>query len=75
MWKAGHDPALRMTVSAGALLFLVTGVPKLMRLEASVGLSSSHEDVMRFFESYLDAAEPSTARPKRRRRPPDGGKR
>jgi hypothetical protein len=34
-----------------------------MRLEASVGLSSSHEDAMRFFESYLDAAEPAPCDP------------
>jgi TetR/AcrR family transcriptional regulator, transcriptional repressor for nem operon len=40
-------------LSADALLFLVTGVPKLIRLEASVGLTSTHDEVRRSFESYL----------------------
>ena len=41
-------------VSAEALLFLVTGVPKLLRLEASVGLSSTHKEVEEFFEAQLE---------------------
>jgi len=48
-------------MSADVLLFLVTGVPKLLRLEASVGLSSTHEETVTFFERYLDAAEPRRA--------------
>jgi TetR/AcrR family transcriptional regulator, transcriptional repressor for nem operon len=53
-------------LSAATLLFIVTGVPKLIRLEKGVGLSSTHEEVMRFFESYLNATESKPARPKRR---------
>ena len=49
------------------LLFVVTGVPKLLRLEEVVGLTSSHDEVHRFFQAYLDAAEPKRARPKRKR--------
>jgi TetR/AcrR family transcriptional repressor of nem operon len=45
-------------LSPDALLFLVTGVPKLIRLERGVGLTSTHDEVIRFFESYLGAAEP-----------------
>jgi AcrR family transcriptional regulator len=41
-------------VSAEALLFLVTGVPKLLRLEASVGLSSTHKEVEQFFEAQME---------------------
>ncbi len=67
---ARHSPSDGLTLdglSAGVLLFLITGVPKLVRLEEGVGLSSTHDEVRRFFESYLDAAEPSTRRQKRRR--------
>jgi TetR/AcrR family transcriptional repressor of nem operon len=41
------------------LLFLLTGVPKLIRLEEGVGVSSTHDEVIKAFEQYLDAAEPS----------------
>ncbi len=53
-------------VPPDALLFLVTGVPKLIRLEESVGLSSTHEEILQYFESYLDATEPK-AKPSKRR--------
>jgi AcrR family transcriptional regulator len=67
---AGRIPAEGVSVdglSPDALLFLVTGVPKLIRLEEGVGLTSMHKDVIRFFESFLDVAEPKPARRKRRR--------
>jgi AcrR family transcriptional regulator len=54
-------------LSADALLFLVTGVPKLIRLEASVGLTSTHKEVERHFEAFLDDLEPPNP-PRRRRR-------
>jgi TetR/AcrR family transcriptional regulator, transcriptional repressor for nem operon len=54
-------------LSPGVLLFLVTGVPKLLRLEEGVGLTSTHDEVHRFFKAYLDAAEPKRARAKRKR--------
>jgi AcrR family transcriptional regulator len=40
------------------LLFVITGIPKLLRLEAAVGVSSTHEDVLHAFEQYLDRVEP-----------------
>jgi AcrR family transcriptional regulator len=40
------------------LLFVLTGIPKLLRLEAGVGISASHADVVEAFEQYLDAVEP-----------------
>jgi hypothetical protein len=49
-----------LDLSPDALLFLVTGVPKLIRLEEGVGLSSTHDQVRQFFASFLDAAEPLT---------------
>ena len=66
---AHHVPADGVDLqglSPAALLFLVTGVPKLIRLEEGVGLSSTHEEVVRFFESYLDATEPKAPRSQRR---------
>ena len=49
-------------LSPAALLFLVTGIPKLMRLEQGVGLSSTHDEVVHFFETYLAAVEPESER-------------
>jgi TetR/AcrR family transcriptional regulator, transcriptional repressor for nem operon len=53
-------------LSPGALLFLVTGIPKLIRLEEGVGVSTAHEEVLRAFEQYLDVVEPTKLKPKRR---------
>ena len=44
------------TVTADVLLFVVTGVPKLIRLETSVGMSATHQEVVRYFEENLDEA-------------------
>ena len=40
-----------------ALLFLVTGTTRLIRLEEGVGVSTTHAEVLRAFESFLDATE------------------
>ena len=53
-------------LSPEALLFLITGIPKLISLEEGVGLASTHEEVIRFFEAYLDIAEPDASRRKSR---------
>ena len=45
---------------ADVLLFVITGIPKLLRLEAAVGVSSTHDDVLHAFEQYLDRVEPPT---------------
>ncbi len=60
------DPAERESLlgdadfSPGALLFLVTGIPKLIRLEKGVGASTAHAEVVEAFERYLDSVEPPT---------------
>lgn len=41
-------------LSPAALLFLVTGIPKLIRLEKAVGVSSTHDEVVECFEAHLD---------------------
>ena len=40
-------------LSPEALLFLVTGIPKLIRLEKGVGIATTHDEVVRYFESFL----------------------
>jgi AcrR family transcriptional regulator len=54
-------------LSPGALLFLLTGVPKMITLEHGVGVSTSHTEVIDAFERYLDAVEPRAG--SRRRAP------
>ena len=63
-WTTGPDRDL----SPPALLFLLTGVPKLLTLEAGVGVSTAHAEVVQAFERYLDAVEPPTGTGRRRRR-------
>jgi AcrR family transcriptional regulator len=54
-------------VPPNALLFLIIGIPKLISLEQGVGLSATHDEVVKFFEAYLDATEPRAGRSKRLR--------
>jgi hypothetical protein len=41
------------------LLFVLTGIPKLIRLEEGVGISAAHAEVVEAFEQYLDSVEPA----------------
>jgi TetR/AcrR family transcriptional regulator, transcriptional repressor for nem operon len=41
------------------LLFVLTGIPKLIRLEEGVGISVAHAEVVEAFEKYLDSVEPA----------------
>ena len=45
-------------LTPGSLLFLMATVPKMMLLEESVGISGSHDDVLRLVEHYLNTVEP-----------------
>jgi len=45
-------------LTPGALLLLITGIPRLVRLEEGVGLTTAHADILEFLEHYLDDAEP-----------------
>jgi len=51
--------------SAPALLFLLTGIPKLMQLFEGLGLSMGHRDVVKLVERYLDQVEPREVKGKR----------
>ena len=55
-------------LSQSALLFVLTGIPKLLRLEKGVGVSTSHAEVVKAFEQFLDSAEPPPRAT--RRKPP-----
>lgn len=46
-------------LAPSALLFLITGTPKLIRLEKGVGVSTAHAEVVDAFEQYLDSIEPT----------------
>lgn len=46
-------------LSQGTLLFLVTGIPKLIRLEEGVGIASAHAEAVKEFEEFLDSVEPA----------------
>jgi TetR/AcrR family transcriptional repressor of nem operon len=43
--------------SPAALAFLVTAIPRMIRLERGVGISSAHAEVVDAFERYLDTIE------------------
>lgn len=55
-----------MELSPEALLFLLTGIPKLIRLEEGVGLSTTHAEIIEAFDAYLESVEPQAATIKRR---------
>ncbi|WP_207843838.1 TetR/AcrR family transcriptional regulator [Williamsia soli] len=57
--------AVEKSLSAGALVALISGVPKMLSLEKGVGITTAHDDVVSAFESYIDTVEP--LKPKARR--------
>ncbi|WP_262402956.1 TetR/AcrR family transcriptional regulator [Actinomadura sp. CNU-125] len=57
----GKSPMLG-ELSTETLLFLVTGIPKLVRLEEGVGIAATHAGVVKEFEEFLDSVEPEGGR-------------
>ncbi|MGC4963169.1 TetR/AcrR family transcriptional regulator [Gordonia sp. DT218] len=57
--------------SAGALVTLIAGIPKLLTLEKGVGITTDHADVVDALEAYVDSVEqrktPRTQRRKKRK--------
>jgi TetR/AcrR family transcriptional regulator, transcriptional repressor for nem operon len=51
-------------LSPEALLFLLHNIPKMIQLEEAVGLSTAHEEVLRFVQRRLDRVEPTREEPK-----------
>ncbi|HVR00067.1 MAG TPA: TetR/AcrR family transcriptional regulator, partial [Mycobacterium sp.] len=61
---------LVVDLSPGALLLLLSGLPKLLKLEEGIGVRAAHDEVVGAVLSRLDAVEPghpdrSTPKPKR----------
>ncbi|HYB80485.1 MAG TPA: TetR/AcrR family transcriptional regulator [Mycobacterium sp.] len=63
-----YSPDARLTgdLSLGAVVLLITGLPKFLNLEEGVGVKTAHADVIRAFERYLDAIEPPDKSRKRK---------
>ncbi|RDH76314.1 TetR/AcrR family transcriptional regulator [Mycolicibacterium moriokaense] len=57
-------------LSLPAMLLMVTGFPKFLNLEESIGVKTAHKEVVQAFEAYLDRVEPTTSpsKPRARRR-------
>lgn len=45
-------------ISAGALVILISGIPKMLNLERGIGVATAHDDVIAAFETYIDTIEP-----------------
>lgn len=53
-------------VAPGALLLLITGIPKFLDLEKGIGVTTAHRELIEAFEHYLDRMEnPGSARRRR----------
>jgi TetR/AcrR family transcriptional regulator, transcriptional repressor for nem operon len=53
-------------LSLPAMLLMVTGFPKFLNLEESIGVTTAHKEVVKAFEAYLDRVEP-TSTPRKRK--------
>jgi len=62
----GADARLDGDMSLGAVVLLITGIPKFLDLEEAVGVKTAHTDLVHAVERYLDAIEPGNARRKRK---------
>jgi AcrR family transcriptional regulator len=60
--RFGKAPIGDTGMSAETMLFLLTGIPKLIRLEQGVGVRTGHRPIVRAFEQFLDAVEPTPTR-------------
>jgi AcrR family transcriptional regulator len=57
-----------------AFLFLLTGTPKLIRLEQGVGISTAHADAVAAFENFLRTVEPESTPPGAKKKAPTRSK-
>jgi AcrR family transcriptional regulator len=62
--KFGENARPIGDLSLPALQLLMSGLPKLLNLEAGVGVQSAHTEVTEAFERYIDAVEPRPKTPK-----------
>jgi TetR/AcrR family transcriptional repressor of nem operon len=52
-------------LSPGALLLLITGIPKFLELEEGIGVKTAHSEIVEMFERYLNSIEPRRRRKSR----------
>jgi hypothetical protein len=58
----GHD------LSAGALVVVTAGIPKMLNLEKGIGISTDHTDVVDAFAAFVELVEPpKSPRPGKRK--------
>jgi AcrR family transcriptional regulator len=67
LMDSDHDD-IALRLSPTALLFLLTGVPKLISMEEGAGVVTSHREAVETFERFLDAVEPGSPTPEKPRR-------
>lgn len=60
--KYGKDGVGETALTTGAFLFLLTGIPRLIRIEQGVGARTAHADALEALEAYLDELEPPSRR-------------
>ncbi|UGQ11664.1 TetR/AcrR family transcriptional regulator [Yinghuangia sp. ASG 101] len=58
----GHD-LLDEPISPDALVFLITSTPRMVAMEESTGMTTSHAETMAYLERLLDRFEPPDDRP------------
>jgi AcrR family transcriptional regulator len=64
--KYGADFRPDGQLSLPAMLLMVTGFPKFLNLEESIGVKTAHMEVVDAFEAYLDRIEPRAPGRKRK---------
>jgi AcrR family transcriptional regulator len=72
-WDEYRDHSDRL--SPEALLFLLHNIPKMIQLEEAVGLSTAHQEILRFVQRRLDGVEPDREVSKPRPATPTKGRR
>jgi AcrR family transcriptional regulator len=64
--KFGRSARFDGDLSLGAIVLLITGIPKFLNLEEAVGVKTAHSDVVKAFERFMDSIEPNTKTRKRK---------
>lgn len=62
-----RNEALGQKLTPGALLLLITGIPKFLQLEHGIGVRTAHQELIDAFEQYLGSFQPTDAKGKPRR--------
>jgi TetR/AcrR family transcriptional regulator, transcriptional repressor for nem operon len=68
------DAHLGDDIPNSAVLFLMAGIPKLMLMESSLGVSTGHAETLDIVQGYLNWSEPTQAKRQVRKPPPKSTK-